>query len=238
LLGYNVLRQLNLANTPGSVGAPVLTNGLSGNCTLESLQGPCTLKELSLKQCGLDDMGLLNLGEALTTNVSLEVLDVRSNGFTLDGVSYFFELLPKMKGLKEVYGLVAARNGVTPTEASGMALVDGLRKNTKLEKIFRDDDDDTTIDSIWPPHVARLINFYLELNRRGRMLLRLPGSSEPPSGLWPRVLAKISSPRDTSLLFYFLQNKPKIVKCQAAASRKRKASESSSAGGVELQAEA
>jgi hypothetical protein len=51
----------------------------------------------------------------------------------------------------------------------------------------------------------------------------MTGRSEPPFGLWPRVLAKLSSPHDTSLIFYFLQNKPKIVKCKAAASRKRKA---------------
>jgi hypothetical protein len=90
-------------------------------------------------------VGLLNLGEALTRNVSLEILDVRYNRFTLDGASQFFKMPPKMKGLKEVYGLVAARNGVAQTEA----LVDGLRKNTKLEKILADDDG-TTIDSIWP----------------------------------------------------------------------------------------
>jgi hypothetical protein len=64
------------------------------------------------------------------------------------------------------------------------------------------------------------------LNRHGRMMLHLSGRSEPPSGLWPLVVAKLSSPRDTSLLFYFLQNKPKIVKCKAASSRKRKASNS------------
>jgi hypothetical protein len=101
-------------------------------------------------------------------------------------------------------------------------LVDGLRENTKLQKIF-EDNETATVDSYFSPDVAREIIFYLGLNRHGRMLLRLSGDAEPPSGLWPRVLAKLSSPRDTSLLFYFLQNKPKIVKCKTTASRKRKA---------------
>jgi Ran GTPase-activating protein (RanGAP) involved in mRNA processing and transport len=190
----------------------------------QSLQSSCTLKELGLFNCQLDDTGLLKLGEALTTNDAVEVLDVRSNNFTHDGVSQFFGLLPHMKGLKAVYGLVDKRDGVAPTEAVGMALVDGLRENTKLQNIF--ENNDRTVDSIFSPDLAREINFYLGLNRNGRMLLRLSGDSEPLSGLWPRVLSKLSNPRDTSLLFYFLQNKPKMVKFKAAANRKRKAGES------------
>jgi hypothetical protein len=195
----------------------------------QGLQGPCTLKKLSLVACELDDTGLFLIGEALTKNEALEILDVRNNNFAHNGASQFFDLLPKLKGLKAVYGLVDdnKRNGVVPTEAVGMALVAGLRKNTKLQKISDDNDfNGRTGDSYFAPDVAREINFYLGLNRRGRILLRLSGRSEPPSGLWPRVLAKLSSPRDTSLLFYFLQNKPKIVRFKAAASRKRKAGNS------------
>jgi Ran GTPase-activating protein (RanGAP) involved in mRNA processing and transport len=193
----------------------------------QSLRGPCTLKELSLVGCQLDDSGLLKLGEALITSNTLEVLDVRDNDFAPNGTSQFFNLLPQMKSLKSVYGLVAKTNGVAPTEAVALALVDGLRENTKLKHIFDSEDSDLNariVVSYFAPDVAREIEFYLGLNRHGRMLLRLSGDSEPPSGLWPRVLAKLSNPRDTSLLFYFLQNKPKIVKCKAAAtSRKRKA---------------
>jgi Ran GTPase-activating protein (RanGAP) involved in mRNA processing and transport len=189
----------------------------------QNLQGPCTLKRLGLVRCDLDDTGLLKLGEALTRNVSLEVLDVGGNDITHNGACQFFDLLPQMKSLREVYGLMINGDGDPPTEAVGMTLLDGLRKNTKLQKIFVGDDG-ASIDSYFPPSVAREINFYLSLNRHGRMLLRPPGGFEPPSGLWPRVLAKITGPRDMSLLFYFLQNKPKIVNWNAPANRKRKAS--------------
>ncbi len=130
-----------------------------------------------------------------------------------------------MKGLKVVHGLVG--DDVRPTEAAGMALLDGLRKNTKLRKIFADDEK-VALEWYFPSGAAREIDFYLSLNRHGRMLLRPPGGAEAPSGLWPRVLAKITGPRDMRLLFYFLQNKPKIVKWNAPANLKRKASDSPS----------
>jgi hypothetical protein len=165
---------------------------------------------------------LLLLGEALTTNVSLAILDVMDrNDFTHYGVFKFFGLLPQMNSLKVVYGLVTTRNDIAPTKALGLALVQGLRNNTKLQKIFKDDSV-MTVDSFFSHGVARTIHFYLELNRCGRTLLRLPSRSEPPSGLWPWILAKISAPRDSSLIFYFLRNKPKIVNFKTViASRKR-----------------
>jgi Ran GTPase-activating protein (RanGAP) involved in mRNA processing and transport len=67
-------------------------------------------KRAELRSCDLDDTGLLTR-EALTSNVSLEVLDVRCNDFTHNGAQ-FFELLPQMKGLKAVYGLVVEMNDV------------------------------------------------------------------------------------------------------------------------------
>jgi Ran GTPase-activating protein (RanGAP) involved in mRNA processing and transport len=193
----------------------------------ESLRGPCTLKELSLRACDLDDTALLELGEALTSNISLEVLDVRGNDCSRDGASQFFKLLPHMKGLKAVYGLVIMGDEVAPTRTLCKALVDGLRQNIMLQTLFADDDG-ATIDSSFSPGVAQEINFYLGLNRHGRMLLRLPLGPEFPSGLWARILGKITGPRNMSLLFFFLQNKPKIIKCNTPAIRKRKASASPS----------
>jgi hypothetical protein len=193
----------------------------------EGLRGPCTLKELSLRACDLNDADLLKLGEALTSNISLEILDVRETDCSRDGASQFFKLLSHMKGLKTVYGLVIMGDELAPTKTFCKALVDGLRRNTKLQSLFADDDG-ATVESFFPPGVARRINFFLGLNRHGRMLLRPSTGSEIPSGLWPRVLAKITGPRDMSLLFYFLQNKPKIVKCNIPAIRKRKASNSPS----------
>jgi Ran GTPase-activating protein (RanGAP) involved in mRNA processing and transport len=93
----------------------------------QSLRGPCTLKELSLMECQLDNTGLLKLGEALTTNDALEVLNVRDNDITHTGASQFCDMLPQMKGLKAVYGLITDLSDA-PTDAVGLALVHGLQK--------------------------------------------------------------------------------------------------------------
>jgi Ran GTPase-activating protein (RanGAP) involved in mRNA processing and transport len=298
LIGYNVLRELNLANTRDSVGASILASGLSDNYSLEkldlegtfvrgqgpetfralceslrgntalrhlnvrytgvrldrvcvtalrldsmaletlkmdlntwtscgiaalaqSLRGPCTLKALRLRQCQLDDTGLLKLGEVLTTNDALEVLDVSGNACTRNGACQFFELLPQMKGLKVVYGLVAKN-----TEAVGMALLDGLRKNTMLQNIFAGDER-ATVDSCFSPGVAREIDFYLSLNLHGRMLLR-------PSwryGASQRALAS-GSRQD----YWFARHEPALLlfakqaQNNAPANRKRKATANLSLG--------
>jgi hypothetical protein len=58
----------------------------------QSLQGPCTLKELSLGDPTTRDC---SAREALTSNVSLEVLDVRDNDFHPQRSLSFFELFPR-----------------------------------------------------------------------------------------------------------------------------------------------
>jgi hypothetical protein len=105
--------------------------------------------------CRLDDTGLEKLAEALTSNVSLEVLDVRNNEFTDNGASQFFDLLPQMKGLKSVYGLVQKSYVPPPTEAVGIALLDGLRKNTNVQQLFANNNlDGGTVDYFFSPGVS------------------------------------------------------------------------------------
>jgi hypothetical protein len=90
-----------------------------------------------------------------------------------------------------------------------VAVVDALRKNTILERLVG------TYGRNWhdqaPSHVKPLIAFYLNLNRNGRKLLEPPLVSRVPLGLWPRLLANMSSPKDTSLLYYFLRKRPSLV---------------------------
>jgi hypothetical protein len=68
----------------------------------------------------------------------------------------FFELLPQMKGLKAVYGLVVEMNDV-PTEAVGMALLTVSEKIPSYKRSTRT----MTKRLLTPfsPGVAREINF-------------------------------------------------------------------------------
>jgi hypothetical protein len=150
--------------------------------------------------------GLLRLGEALVENSTFEKLRLW-DGFEQDVVSQFFQLLPQMEGLKE---LCLNHCDVMVNEELCLVVIDGLRKNTGLQRLTIEGDENS--GNSWydeaPSHVKPLIAFYLNLNRNGRKLLVPPLASRVPVGLWPRILANISSPKDTCLLYYFLQKKP------------------------------
>jgi hypothetical protein len=169
------------------------------------LRGNSFLKELRLGTCGISDEGLIQLGEALVENSTLEMIQLEDNTFGQDALSRFFQLLPQMDGLKEL-GLTESD---VDSEELYSAVVDGLRENTSLLRITCYDGE------IWheeaPSDIKALIDFYLNLNRNGRKFLEPPLTSRVPAGLWPRVLAKMSSPQDTSLLYYFLQKKAELL---------------------------
>jgi Ran GTPase-activating protein (RanGAP) involved in mRNA processing and transport len=172
------------------------------------LQSNSSLRELDLQFCEIGNEDLLKLGEALVENSTLEILRIW-DGFGEAAVSQFFELLPQMKGLNE---LCLSHCDVMDNEDLCVAVVDGLRKNTGLQRLTYDGDSGagTWLDKA-PCHVKPLIAFYLNLNRNGRKLLEPPLDSRVPLGLWPHILANMSSPKDTSLLYYFLRKRPSLV---------------------------
>jgi hypothetical protein len=129
-----------------------------------------------------------------------------------------------MKGSKAVYGLVDddRRNGVVPTNAFEMALVDGLREITKIQKIFYETH--LNVSTLLTPIFSwsRTGNQFLcrPESPHGRMLLRLSERSEPPNGVGPRLLAKLTSPHDTSVLFYYFAEQDKNSKVQGSSESK------------------
>jgi hypothetical protein len=144
---------------------------------------------------------------------TLEVLDVRENNDITPTDSHFCDLLPQMKGLKAVYGLIPYSNDGT-TDAAGFGIVDGLRK-MKLRNLFADEDNSL---------IVRALECYFSSCRTGNRFLSRSESpwpnvayivrhSEPPRALASG--ARQASPRNTSLLTFAEQ--AKIVKCKAAA---------------------
>jgi Ran GTPase-activating protein (RanGAP) involved in mRNA processing and transport len=221
LQGNSCLRELDLSDTTVSldVDCAIALNDLLGSTTLRvlklsdnrvtnegidllarGLQGKSSLRELDLQDCEISDGGLLNLGEALVENSTLEILRL-DDAFGEDGVSQFFHLLPQMKGLKE---LCLNHGEFMDKEEYCVMVVDSLRKNTSLQRLKCG-----SHVSAW--HEEALVVFYLSLNRNGRKLLEPPLVSRVPLGLWPRILANMSSPKDTSLLYYFLRKRPSLV---------------------------
>jgi Ran GTPase-activating protein (RanGAP) involved in mRNA processing and transport len=196
LLDSTTLQVLHFReNRVTNEGIKVLARGLHGNSSL---------RELNLQGCEIGDEGLLKLGEALVENSTLEILRL-SDAFGHDGVSQFFQLLPQMEGLKE---LCLSHDDGMVNEELCLAVVDGLRKNTGLQRLTCGYGGSTTWHDEASSHIKPLIAFYLDLNRNGRRLLEPPLASRVPVSLWPRILANMSSPEDTSLLYYFLRKKP------------------------------
>jgi hypothetical protein len=201
LLGSTTLRVLNFSfNRVTNEGIELLALGLQGNSRL---------RELDLQNCGIGDVGLLKLGEALVENSTLEILRLGDDGedYGQNGLSQFFQLLPQMEGLTE---LCLDHCGVMVNEEFCVTVVDGLKNNTGLQRLTCEAGDLTWYEHA-PPHVKPLIDFYLQLNRNGRKWLEAPLTSRVPAGLWPRILAKMSSTKDASLLYYFLRKKPSLV---------------------------
>ena len=78
LIGYNVLKELNLANNTDSVGASILASGLSDNHSLEMLD---------LEGALVDGSETFRaLCETLRGNTTLRHMDVRNNDMLLDDV--------------------------------------------------------------------------------------------------------------------------------------------------------
>jgi Ran GTPase-activating protein (RanGAP) involved in mRNA processing and transport len=119
-------------------GTAVLANGLRGNSFL---------RELWLSDCGIIGEGLIQLGEALVENSTLEIIHLDGNDLDQHALSRFFQLLPQMDGLKE---LCLTELGVDSEELHS-TVVDGLRENTSLQWI-------TGCDEIWHEEVSSNIS--------------------------------------------------------------------------------
>jgi len=113
-----------------------------------------------------------------------------------------------MQGLKEV-----TLDGVQVTESAASALAKSLKKNMILQEIKMDF---TCISS----NTMIRIHFYLTLNRFGRRLIRPDVSM--PLGLWANLLATMTTPNDSSYLFYFLKHKTDLVQMPMSGKRKAK----------------
>jgi Ran GTPase-activating protein (RanGAP) involved in mRNA processing and transport len=200
----SMLQTIDLGSNPlGEQDIEMLTQGVRDNRML---------RRLYLQGLGLCNESLLLIGEALTVNTTLEFLDVKEaysfyqrsiirNRLDEVGIRAFLRLLPRMHGLKELHGL-----SITDEETAS-TLAESLRENTVME-VFSE----VNID--WSPS-KRLVNFYLEMNKRGRKLLHVRDGTTLPVGLWASVLAKISPLQHNRFMYCLLQHKPDLVSTQA-----------------------
>lgn len=206
VLQGSMLQSIDLGSNPlGDQDIEMLAQGLRDNRML---------RRLYLQGLGLCNEWLLLIGEALTVNTTLELLDVRHaysfyqarsvicNRLDEVGVRAFVRLLPRMHGLTELHGLCIT------DEETASTLAECLRDNTVIE-VFSE----VSIPE-WSPS-RRLIDFYLEMNKRGRKLLRARDGVTIPVGLWASVLSHVSPLKHNRFMYCLLQHKPDLVSRQA-----------------------
>ena len=163
-----------------------------GNNVLTSILLPVlkhdnrTLQTLSLRECNINDKDLDGIVSTLCSNPILESVDIRYNRITSYGVKNIFaKNLVSMTGLKRIF--LRQGIGVALQDDVRDALIEGLKVNYSLQKMDLFE---------WVTE----IEYYIDLNRSGRCLLRdyykngCGDNSRPvsiQSGLWPHVLERI-----------------------------------------------
>lgn len=163
------------------------------------LKSPAShLKVLDLSNLHLLDGHAKIITHALTTNSTLEQLNLSFNEIGCSGIDSIAEDLRHIQHLRKL--------SLKPNPwVRGQALLDGMKENLSIEYL----------DSLWLIPQAPMLRYYAIINRGGRRVLRSPHSISP--GLWPLVLERagkviygVTNERQAKLnaLYYLLKNGP------------------------------
>jgi hypothetical protein len=206
---FSQLRVLNLAdNDIGPEGAQAIANCLATETEPEQTSSGSTVTTLILESNKLGDEGVTSLAKGLRHSTSLKELDLRFNKIGIQGLKSIRDSL--------------------------------LQANTTLHRLYLEEEDDckhwklqqqqdsaltrkqvcsanqrrcSPVKRCWCSRckVRIEIVFYLALNRAGRHFF---GDTKLNSGLWPRIVGRISQNEDPSVLFSLLKSRPDIVQPQ------------------------
>ena len=189
---------------------------------VQGLRGNKHLRRLNLSNNKLRDNDIASLGEVLwTTNLSC--LELEHNDFTEKGLEIFASCdMPS--GLKTLR--IQGNRRLKPNGSGAQLLIKILKTHIRLESV--DSDKFWTKSALKPK-----IQHWMDYNGGGRALLAATHSSNVsvPSGLWPKVLARvnkkyrISEDRRANVIFSLLQG-PVLLEQQGVSNsfttRKRK----------------
>ena len=210
-LAAKALRQLQVCNLAeneiGEMGARAIA---------DCLKSPKSAVEtLVLESNHLRDEGAKSLAESLKVNNTLQLLDVRYNCITVEGVRAFRDMLVRdNKTLQYLY----FEEEEEEEERNNAAMchrrleIGCHRHRRRARKPFVDEASQS-IEPACDCECCRLreeINYYLALNRAGRHTF---GDFNLPNGLWPRIIERVlSSGGDMSKILYaMLISRPDIL---------------------------
>jgi hypothetical protein len=206
-LAPEAIRQLqiwNLAeNEIGQMGARAIA---------DCLKSPkSSVETLVLESNHFRNEGAKSLAESLKVNKTLKVLDVRYNGITVEGIRAFRDMLVQGNKTLQYLYFEEGRNKNTKS-CCHRRLEIGYDRGHQARKpsgaMFVEEASQST--ELCDCECCRLreeINYYLALNRAGRHTF---GDFNLPSGLWPRIIERVSS-GDPKILYAMLTSRPDIL---------------------------
>ena len=203
-LAPKAIRQLQVCNLAeneiGQMGARAIADCLKSSKS--------TVETLVLESNHLRNEGAKSLAESLKLNETLQLLDVRYNCITVEGVRAFRDVLVRdNKTLQYLYFEEEERNNAM----CHRRLEIGRHRHRQARKPFVDEASQST-EPACDCECCRLreeINYYLALNRAGRHSF---GDFNLPSCLWPRIIERVlSSGGDPKILYAMLTSRPDIL---------------------------
>lgn len=145
----------------------------------DALEGNIPLRCLSLPRSKLDDDDARLLSKAISSNVHLEVLDIRENKIYDAGMESIGTALSKCTSSLQRINVMTNPFGKVGADA----LLDASKKNYRIIKIDININDNHVL-------LTDQIRYYTALNRGGRKLLC---EKNLPLSLWPHALERVNS---------------------------------------------
>jgi hypothetical protein len=191
-----------------------------------------SMKSLNLADNHIGDADIASFVENWPEDSKLELLDLRSNQITTDGVQRLMTALPNHRAMKililtgngfgfdevETIGIHLSNLKIREIYIGEVTMVDEMRRIRVMDRWLEGIKANYFLQTIaiYGNRIIRLefmdeITFYTMLNRYGRYLL--PIANDVPPSLWCLIFAKARIKREfnLSMIFYFLVEQPHLV---------------------------
>jgi len=196
---YTVVQSIDLSKQRKPIKTSILASFLDSD--------ECQLRKLDLSYCGISDGEFESLLDSLSSNTSLETLDLSHNrGISEKQVALLGRKLPSLSlkslSLRKIQGRLS---DITIDE-----IIEGLKDNRTMTKL--------DLDAYGGVKKLRHIHHLLNVNYGAKQALLSP----PPAAVWPLALERISSVHyngatpslktmmSTDALFYTIRQSPDL----------------------------
>jgi Ran GTPase-activating protein (RanGAP) involved in mRNA processing and transport len=133
-----------------------------------------SLRSLDLSYSNIRSSDMIALASTLKETSKLEKLYLCGNKLSVESIRAIASVLPRNRRLKRLW-LTGNQNF---DQKRAEELLKGLRDNMTLEDIMLPQ---------WLPEYSREIEYYMDINKGGRKLFRVPSV---PGSVWPHVLER------------------------------------------------